>query len=204
MSVSSRDEISRIALNSLDDWERIQRDFAAAVQEVTDSTLADREPISDEDKASLVQHLQKWQADSFNMAKANIMVNGQDLENYIPEPEETEPFDELLVRRRQALTEEQLVWDKTLADRRRKAPREVERVMEDLLARQSMAIPVAPPAEPIAPRRAPEIPRWDKIVETHETTATIATDLVKELPTITSRAQKAKKVDQNIVAVPTQ
>ncbi|KAG8678466.1 hypothetical protein FRC09_019818 [Ceratobasidium sp. 395] len=76
--------------------------------------------------------------------------------------------------------------------------------MEDLLARQSMAIPVAPPAEPIAPRRAPEIPRWDKIVETHETTATIAADLVKELPTIASRAQKAKKVDQNIVAVPTQ
>ncbi|KAG9100299.1 hypothetical protein FRC06_004277 [Ceratobasidium sp. 370] len=180
MSVgSSRDEIPRIALNSLDDWERIQRDFAAAVQEVMDATLADRDPISDEDKALLVKHLQRWQTDSFNMAKANITVNGQDLENYVPEPEETEPFDELLVRRRQALTEEQLVWDKTLADRRRKAPREVERVMEDLLARQSMAIPVPPPAEPAAPRKIPEIPRWDKVVETHGNTAALAANLVK-------------------------
>ncbi|KAG8738492.1 hypothetical protein FRC10_006805, partial [Ceratobasidium sp. 414] len=200
MSVSSsRDEIPRIALNSLNDWERIQREFAAAVQEVMEATLADREPISDEDKALLVKHLQKWQADSFEMAKANVTVNGQDLENYVPEPEgmstyilsspnsgltfclETEPFDELLVRRRQALTEEQLVWDKTLADRRRKAPREVERVTEDLLARQSMAIPVPVPAEPAAPRKIPgsEIPRWDKIVETHDSTAALAANLIK-------------------------
>lgn len=69
--------------------------------------------------------------------------------------QETEPFDELLVRRRQASTEEQLVWDKTLADRRRKAPREVERVVQDLLLRQSMAIPHPAPVDPIAPPKAP-------------------------------------------------
>jgi hypothetical protein len=42
-----------------------------------------------------------------------------------------------------------LVWDKTLADRRRKAPKEVERVVEDLLMRQRMAIPVPEPLEPM-------------------------------------------------------
>lgn len=59
-----------------------------------------------------------------------------------------------MVRRRQASTEEQLVWDKTLADRRRKAPKEVERVVEDLLMRQRAAIPAPMPLKPMA---APEI-----------------------------------------------
>ncbi|QRV85957.1 hypothetical protein RhiJN_28014 [Ceratobasidium sp. AG-Ba] len=205
MSVgSSRDEIPRIALYNLDDWERIQREFTAAVDETRESTLADKEPISDEDKALLLKHLQKWQSTMFETAKANITMNGQDLENYVPEPEETEPFDELLVRRRQALTEEQLVWDKTLADRRRKAPREVERVMEDLLVRQSMAIPVPLPTEPVAPRETPDIPRWDEIVETHAQTAVLSTGLIEKLPTLASQTEKAKKVDQAVSALPSQ
>ncbi|KAG9095539.1 hypothetical protein FS749_010252 [Ceratobasidium sp. UAMH 11750] len=76
--------------------------------------------------------------------------------------------------------------------------------MEDLLARQSMAIPVPPPAEPAVPRKIPEIPRWDKIVETHDSTAALAAGLIKDLPAIASQAQKAKKVDQTILSLPLQ
>jgi hypothetical protein len=56
---SSREEIPRIALNSLDDWERIQQEFASTVQEVIDATLAGQESLSEEDKAALLKHLQK-------------------------------------------------------------------------------------------------------------------------------------------------
>ncbi|CAE7168545.1 unnamed protein product [Rhizoctonia solani] len=189
MSVSG--EIPRIALNSIDDWNRIQEAFDSNVQDILNTTLAAGEPLSVEDKEMLLACLKDWQKDTFDTAKPNISVNGQDLENYIPEAEETEPYDELLNGRRQASTEEQLVWDKTLADRRRKAPKEVERVVEDLLIRQRMAIPVPAPLDPPAQRKIEEVPRWDDVVETHKETTTLAMRLAKArthaflLPTLT-------------------
>ncbi|ELU44815.1 hypothetical protein AG1IA_01163 [Rhizoctonia solani AG-1 IA] len=210
MSVSG--EITRIALNGIDDWNRIQEEFDSNVLDILNSTLAAGEPISAEDKEMLLKCLKDWQKEAFDTAKPNISVNGQDLENYVPEP-----YDELLNGRRQASTEEQLVWDKTLADRRRKAPREVERVVEDLLLRQRMAIPVSVPLRPPVPREIEgmspvllgllvpnfrtEVPRWEDVVETHKETAAIAVKLGKE-PTLMQRAQRAKKVGQTIASLP--
>ncbi|CAE6465931.1 unnamed protein product [Rhizoctonia solani] len=219
MSVSG--EIPRIALNSIDDWKRIQEEFDSHVQEILNATLASGEPLSDEDKEMLINCLKDWQKETFDTAKPNISVNGQDLEHYVPEAEETEPYDELLNGRRQASTEEQLVWDKTLADRRRKAPKEVERVVEDLLIRQRMAIPVPMALDPPAPRKIEgerivlnkgsstnhsiiEVPRWESVVETHKETTTLATKLAQEEPLLMQRAQKAKKVGQTIAALPPQ
>ncbi|CAE6449056.1 unnamed protein product [Rhizoctonia solani] len=198
MSVSG--EIPRIALNCIDDWNRIQEEFDSNVQDILNDTLAAGEPLSAEDKEMLLKCLKDWQKDAFDTAKPNISVNGQDLENYVPEAEETEPYDELLNGRRQASTEEQLVWDKTLADRRRKAPREVERVVEDLLMRQRMAIPIPAPLQP----PVPQVPRWEDVLETHKETTTLAAKLAKEEPILTQRAQKAKKVGQAIASLPAQ
>ncbi|KAG8763663.1 hypothetical protein FRC11_014276 [Ceratobasidium sp. 423] len=202
MSVSG--EIPRIALNCIDDWNRIQEDFDSNVQDILNATLAAGEPLSAEDKETLLKCLKDWQKDAFDTAKPNISVNGQDLENYVPEAEETEPYDELLNGRRQASTEEQLVWDKTLADRRRKAPKEVERVVEDLLMRQRMAIPVPVPLQPPVPRKLEEVPRWEDVLETHKETTNLATKLAKEEPILMQRAQKAKKVGQAIASLPAQ
>lgn len=59
MSVSSsRDDLSRIALGSIDDWQRIKQEVASNVQEVLDATLAEREPLSEEDKAMLLKCLE--------------------------------------------------------------------------------------------------------------------------------------------------
>ncbi|KAB5596512.1 hypothetical protein CTheo_149 [Ceratobasidium theobromae] len=186
------------------DWHRIQEEFHSTVQDILNSTLASREPLSEEDKEMLQRCLKNWQEETFNIAKPNISVNGQDLENYVPETEETEPFDELLVRRRQASTEEQLVWDKTLADRRRKAPKEVERVVEDLLMRQRAAIPAPMPLKPMAAPEIEDIPRWDDVVETHKETIASSSNLIKEEQTLMQRAQKAKKVAQTIASLPPQ
>ncbi|KDN51677.1 hypothetical protein RSAG8_00224, partial [Rhizoctonia solani AG-8 WAC10335] len=202
MSVSG--EIPRIALNCIDDWSRIQEELDSNVQDILNATLAAGEPLSASDKEMLLKCLKDWQKEAFDTAKPNISVNGQDLENYVPEAEETEPYDELLNGRRQASTEEQLVWDKTLADRRRKAPKEVERVVEDLLIRQRMAIPVPTPLNPPVPRKIEEVPRWEDVVETHKETTTLATKLAKEEPVLMQRAQKAKKVGQAIAALPAQ
>ncbi|CAE6414570.1 unnamed protein product [Rhizoctonia solani] len=202
MSVSG--EIPRIALNGIDDWKRIQKDFDSNVQDILNATLAAGEPLSTEDKEILLKCLKDWQKEAFDTAKPNISVNGQDLENYVAEAEETEPYDELLNGRRQASTEEQLVWDKTLADRRRKAPREVERVVEDLLLRQRMAIPIPATLATPVPRTIEEIPRWDDVVETHKDTADFAIKLAKEEPALMQRAQKAKKVGQTIASLPAQ
>jgi hypothetical protein len=60
---------------------------------------------------------------------------------------ETEPWDEALDRRIWALSEERIAWDKTLADRRRRAPIEVQRLMEDLVTRQQQAEYVPPESE---------------------------------------------------------
>ncbi|CAE6414385.1 unnamed protein product [Rhizoctonia solani] len=202
MSVSG--EIPRIALNGIDDWKRIQEEFDSNVQDILNATLAAGEPLSGEDKEVLLKCLKDWQKEAFDTAKANISVNGQDLENYAPEAEETEPYDELLNGRRQASTEEQLVWDKTLADRRRKAPREVERVVEDLLLRQRMAIPVPTPLQPPVPPEIEEVLRWEDVVETHKETANFAIKLAKDEPALMQRAQKAKKVGQTIASLPAQ
>ncbi|CAE6422076.1 unnamed protein product [Rhizoctonia solani] len=202
MSVSG--EIPRIALNGIGDWNRIQEDFDSNVQDILNATLAAGEPLSAEDKEMLLKCLKDWQKEAFDTAKPNISVNGQDLESYVPEAEETEPYDELLNGRRQASTEEQLVWDKTLADRRRRAPKEVERVVEDLLMRQRMAIAIPEPLNPPTARKIEEVPRWEDVVATHKETTTLATKLAKEEPVLMQRAQKAKRVGQTIAALPAQ
>lgn len=59
MSVSSsRDDLSRIALGSIDDWQRIQQDVASNVEEILAATLAEREPLSEEDKAMVSKLLE--------------------------------------------------------------------------------------------------------------------------------------------------
>lgn len=57
----------------------------------------------------------------------------------------TKPFDETLDRRIWSLNAERLAWDKTLSDRRRNVPLEVEQLVNDLLDQQRAAIPTPPP-----------------------------------------------------------
>jgi hypothetical protein len=52
---------------------------------------------------------------------------------------DTEPWDEALDRRIWALSEERFMWDKTITERRRKAPLEIQNLMEDLMVRQQLA-----------------------------------------------------------------
>lgn len=56
----------------------------------------------------------------------------------------TEPFDEVLDRSIWALSAERIAWDKTLSDRRRSAPLEIEEHVQEMLDKQVELEPPMP------------------------------------------------------------
>jgi len=83
---------------------------------------------------AVLAHLLQWRDRTFQAAKLNLRVNGQNFEDYLEEEDETEPFDEALDRRIWSLSVEKMQWDKELAERRREVPIQIESLLEDMLA----------------------------------------------------------------------
>ncbi|KAI0350100.1 hypothetical protein OH77DRAFT_1103073 [Trametes cingulata] len=136
MSVEAqREDLPRISVETLDDWRRIKRNYTIAALTALDDQLTPS--TSSEDRELLLAHLHRFIDRTFDMARPNIRVNGQNLEDINEDEEDMEPFDEGFDRHIWSLSDQSLRWDLQIARERRTKPEEIERQMRELLASQA-------------------------------------------------------------------
>jgi len=190
MQEEQRDEVPRIRLDSMKDWDRIKSNVTKAMSEIVSRTSAV------EDDAIWV-HLKRWIDLMFEDAKLNVLVNGREIEEGEGFGEETEPYDEVLDRRIWTLSKEQIAWDRTLAERRSHTPREIERLVHDLLRRQrelerglsdeydSVGTKSSPKQSP------PHFASAEQALATHSSSMSLAAELKETLPSLLERTERA-------------
>ncbi|KAI0373359.1 hypothetical protein BV20DRAFT_1104433 [Pilatotrama ljubarskyi] len=132
---AQREELPRISVETLDDWRRIKRNYTIAALTALDEQLAGTGTA--EDREVLLAHLHRFIDRTFDMARPNIRVNGQNLEDINEDEEDMEPFDEGFDRHIWSLSDQSLRWDLQIARERRTKPEEIERQMRELLASQA-------------------------------------------------------------------
>ncbi|KAI0799874.1 hypothetical protein BC629DRAFT_205218 [Irpex lacteus] len=128
-----REDVPRISVDSLADWERIKASYAqAAMGELEESMKKDKK--DEASKEVMRGHLRRFIERTFEMAKKNVRVNGRNFEE-LDEDEQggSNPFDEALDRHIWSLSDQSLQWDGEIARKRREKPREVERLVRELV-----------------------------------------------------------------------
>ncbi|KAI0928116.1 hypothetical protein AcV5_005787 [Taiwanofungus camphoratus] len=129
-----REDLSRISVDSLQDWQRIKANYTSAALSALDEELAMSGSAAEKDV--LLRHLQQFIDRAFDMTKRNLRINGRNFEDVDEDEQEEEPFDEGFDRHIWSLAEQSLKWDREIAAKRRERPKEVETLMEDLLERR--------------------------------------------------------------------
>lgn len=139
-ATTAREDVQRVSVETINDWKRIKSGFSAAAFAALDQVL---ETCGDSvDKNALIPHIDQFIQKTFEIARANVRVNGRNLDE-VPEAEEdSETFDEGLDRRIWSLSEQCMQWDVDISKKRRERPLEVERLMSDLLSRLDEDEPV--------------------------------------------------------------
>ncbi|KAH9890703.1 hypothetical protein C8Q73DRAFT_793129 [Cubamyces lactineus] len=132
---AQREDLPRISVETLDDWRRIKRNYTIAALTALDEQLSGGS--SAEDREALLAHLHRFIDKTFEMARPNVRVNGQNLEEINEDEEDMEPFDEGFDRHIWSLSDQSLRWDLQIAKERRTKPEEIEKQMRELLASQA-------------------------------------------------------------------
>ncbi|KAI0057094.1 hypothetical protein BV25DRAFT_1863798 [Artomyces pyxidatus] len=136
---SSRAEYPRISVESRQDWQRVKANFAQAVYASFDERLAAAGLTAS--RASLAPYVQKFIDETFEKAKPNVRVNGQNLEELeeLNGDPDVEPFDEPLDKEIWSLSDQRLQWDREVGNERRTKPQEVATLLENMFAAQRAA-----------------------------------------------------------------
>jgi len=129
-----RDDLTRISVDSLQDWQRIKTNYATAAFAALDEELSQSGSTSEREALRL--HVQQFIERAFELTRPNLRVNGRNFEEVDTDEQEEEPFDEGFDRHIWSLAEQSLKWDREIAEKRRHQPKEVEKLMESLLERQ--------------------------------------------------------------------
>ncbi|PCH39570.1 hypothetical protein WOLCODRAFT_141311 [Wolfiporia cocos MD-104 SS10] len=129
------EDITRISIDTLQDWQRVRANYTAAAMQVFNEEMANSMDDLSGERQVLERYMQQFIQSTFEMTRENLRVNGRNYED-VEMDEEEEPFDEGLDRHIWALSEQSLKWDREIAQKRRETPREVERLIGELLERQ--------------------------------------------------------------------
>ncbi|KAH9951410.1 hypothetical protein B0H21DRAFT_718909 [Amylocystis lapponica] len=132
--MDTQSDLSRISVDSLQDWERIKANYANAALTLLDEQLVGSS--SKVKKDTLLKHLNLFVDRTFEMTRPNLRVNGRNFDELDADGQEEEPFDEGFDRHIWALSEQSLRWDNENAEKRREKPAEVENLLKDLLDRR--------------------------------------------------------------------
>ncbi|KAG5635427.1 hypothetical protein H0H81_011317 [Sphagnurus paluster] len=109
--MDSREELPRISVGSVQDWNRLKTNYKAAALESLEERITTERLHNERD--AMIAH-------------ANQHVD-------------TEPFDEALDRRIWSLADTRLQWQKRIAETRRTLPQEIESSILDLLDQQRVS-----------------------------------------------------------------
>lgn len=131
---SPREEFPRVSVDTQQDWQRIRANFTQAVYARLDERLALNNLTGQ--RSLFADHAQQLINATFDIARANVRVNGRNLEDLNGDGREVEIFDEALDRRIWSLSDQRLISDREIAIKRRTRPQEVVTLLEDLLQRQ--------------------------------------------------------------------
>jgi len=189
-------DLPRISVDTSQDWKRVKNDFVSVADKVLLQKLSET-GIANED--AVRAHLGKWIDATFDAAKPNLRVDGHNFEDYV-ENVSSEPFDEILDRRIWSLNAERIAWDKTLSDRRRNGPLQVQALVEEFLAAQDDATQTHPldPSEVFEERSENGLP-LASVIATHKATASLAQNLNDTIPLIMSKESMARQVLKDIM-----
>jgi len=194
MKEDSREEVPRIHLESIKEWERVKSN-------VRDAMGGLLERAGDGEAATAIKaHLDHWADLMFEDAKLNIRANGRDLEECEGSVDETEPYDEVLDRRIWTLSKEKIAWDRTLAERRTVTPREIERLVRDLLKRQREQERVLPQDQSLAlpwPESS-TLASAAHVSATQTSSMSLANELQQSLPALLERSERARMVTREV------
>jgi len=193
MKEDSREEVPRIHLESIKDWERVKSNVTQAMDGSLERT--------GEGDPAIKAHLEHWVQLMLEDAKLNLRANGRDVEEYEGGVDDTEPYDEVLDRRIWTLSKEKIAWDRTLAERRTVTPREIERLMRDLLKRQREQERAPPKADENAGVSWPENPVLASAAQasaTQSSSMTLAGELQQNLPALLERSERVKTVAREV------
>ncbi|KAI0831788.1 hypothetical protein BC628DRAFT_1349781 [Trametes gibbosa] len=202
---AQREDLPRISAETIDDWRRIKRNYTIAALTALDEQLTGS--TSAEDREALLAHLHRFIDKTFELARPNVRVNGQNLEDINEDEEDMEPFDEGFDRHIWSLSDQSLRWDLQIAKERRTKPEEIEKQMRELLASQAEvdaedAAALAEVAEDNVPIAA-EIPAeaQQRIEDVASQTFAIMEELKQAVPVQLERSERVKTVSDEIKAL---
>ncbi|KAI0710445.1 hypothetical protein C8T65DRAFT_648385 [Cerioporus squamosus] len=202
---SQREDIPRVSVETLDDWRRIKRNYTLAALTALEEQLSGNN--SAEDRQVLLAHLHRFIDKTFEMARRNVRVNGQNLEDLNEDEVDTEPFDEGFDRHIWSLSDQSLRWDLQIAQERRTKPEEIETQLKELLAsQQGLDAEEAATLEDVADEQAQaheEIPAatYQRIDEVASQTFAVVEELKQALPVQLERSERVKTVAEDIKAL---
>jgi len=201
---NQREDIPRVSVDSLQDWQRIRENYTNAALAALDVELAASSSSSERDL--LLQHLHRFIDRTFEMTRPNVRVNGRNFEE-LQQNEEEEPFDEGFDRHIWALSEQSLKWDKEIAEKRRTKPQEAEKLMKELLAdRQALDELLAQDLADLDDELDPvndDLPEmvYEKTENTAQKSYAIAEELKQIVPLQAERSERVKTVAAEIKAL---
>ncbi|PIL30465.1 hypothetical protein GSI_07164 [Ganoderma sinense ZZ0214-1] len=199
---SQREDIPRISVETLDDWRRIKRNYSNAALAALDEHLSPND--SQQHRQLLLAHLHRFIDRTFEMARPNVRVNGQNLEDLNEDEVDTEPFDEGFDRHIWSLSDQSLRWDLQIARERRTKPDEIEKQIRDLLATQNdlyaeEAAALEDVPDDDSTTRA-DIPpgAYERLDEVASQTFALVEELKQAVPVQLERSQRVKTVTEEI------
>ncbi|CAL1702421.1 unnamed protein product [Somion occarium] len=131
-----REDLPRISVDTLHDWNRIKTSYTNAAFSALDTRIS-ASGMDEKRSNALKNHMKKLIESTFEMAKPNIRINGKNFEE-MDEDEQagSEPFDEGFDRHIWSLSDQSLNLDGEIAKYRREEPDRLLKVMQEILEKQ--------------------------------------------------------------------
>ncbi|KAJ3480358.1 hypothetical protein NLI96_g8410 [Meripilus lineatus] len=131
---NQREELPRIAVDTLQDWQRVKASYTSTALAEFEKRVASRTPA---EKDALKVHLYKMIERTFEMCKPNLRINGKNYEDMNEDEEGIEPFDESFDRHIWSLSDQSLNLDGEVARERREEPEKMHALMQTILEKQN-------------------------------------------------------------------
>jgi len=142
-----RDELPRVSVDSIHEWQKIQSSFNDEMLEVLQEKLGEHN--AEQHREILEQYMQQFLKRTFDIAKPNLRVNGRNFDEFDEDEQDTDQYDEALDRRVWSLSDQRLKWDLEIGLKRRNTPSDVETLVRDLIETQRAADASASSSRPL-------------------------------------------------------
>ncbi|KDQ59385.1 hypothetical protein JAAARDRAFT_32946 [Jaapia argillacea MUCL 33604] len=198
---NSREDLPRVSVDTLQDWQRVRANYEAAILHKLEERLATSP--SSHDRQALLGHVNQFINSTFDIARPNLRVNGRNFEDVDEHEEDMEPFDEGLDRRIWSLSDQRLKLDHDIGNKRRSTPKDVEKLMQELLKSQrevddELAAAIVDANHDELGNADVVDDRYPEMESTFRQTSALSEELSQAVPVQQERSKRIKNVDNEI------